>query len=211
MVLAGPGTGKTFGAILAMLNATEKSLFRPQALFLCATYDNAVQVAAKTCEMVLNGQLNVEVALFTGDTYHMFHPHRDIIIGTPNHVAEAITEYQIKVQNIKTIYFDDGDFTMASKRVLDEIINRTSARLVYLSNVAQEHVIDRMRSRPVLYCPLTIGIHTQVNPHILHYALVCSAADKLKSVKELCNLTNEENKAIIFCDVSILVYIWPIQ
>lgn len=54
------GGGKTFGAIIAILNRIDIHRLKPQALFVCATHEGAMQVAAKM--MALSVQSSITVA-----------------------------------------------------------------------------------------------------------------------------------------------------
>lgn len=53
------GGGKTFDAIIAILNRIDRHRLKPQALFVCATHEGAMQVAAKMLALAVYSKITI--------------------------------------------------------------------------------------------------------------------------------------------------------
>lgn len=139
--------------------------------FFGAMFDTAMQTAEKVLEINAMGLLGLSIAVFTGLGNNTPFIDQQTVMETPQHICAAFKER--KVRSVEDIFFDDGDFTIVSKNVVNQFVNQTSARLVYLSGVINEQEKQKMQSLgPVgYYCAYALmnGVHMDVNSSIIHY------------------------------------------
>lgn len=199
-------TGKTFGAVLMVLNNISVENQSLQAAYICLTYDGAIQVR-QIFEHISAG-MNINIKLVTKEQPAPEHLRNvQICIGTThdliNKLEMAMAANGDIVNGISLVVFDDADKSMTSEKVDQQLIKKLNrqTKIVALSS----HPIKRDLLQK-------IGNHGQANVcsvqemsnNIRHYVFCTSYELKLELFKELCKFICESNsnaQAIVFSKV----------
>ncbi|HHX56984.1 MAG TPA: DEAD/DEAH box helicase, partial [Clostridiales bacterium] len=123
-----------------------------------------------------------------------------IIIGTPGRVVELILSKKLKVHEVRTLVFDEGDqlFSREHQKEVDEIIKSTMKikQVLVFSATLQEEVEKKAKERmtdPLVIRIMDDGVQKE---NVDHFYIVCEEREKLATLRKLINI--KDMKALAF-------------
>lgn len=193
-ILSANGQGKTTAAIASMMAEIQPNDFL-QAIYFCVTFDatiQAVELIRKACgnrTEIKWAMVAPSIALPPCEDYN-------IIVGTPNDIIKKLDH--INIQNIKTVFFDDGDLTFASPKI-QQFVQRIGCRIVYLSSTIKDSVLTKLRSMAMASPKI---FRSPSVKSIAHYCeIVSNVHSKISLFKQTISLL--KIRALVFCKVHV--------
>lgn len=191
-VLSANGQGKTTAAITSMLAEIQPNNLL-QSIYFCVTFDASVQAVA-----TIRKARGTETKCILVAPSIAFPPCEDynIIVGTPNDILKKLDH--INIQNIKTVFFDDGDLTFTSPKI-QQFVEQIGCRIVYLSSTIKDSVLTKLRSMAMASPKI---FRSPSVKSIAHYCeIVSSAHSKISLFKQTISLL--KIRALVFCKVHV--------
>lgn len=206
-----PGTGKTVGIIIAMLNNIIQSNHQTQSLMFCATFDAAFQIFEYASEFIYEAGMNIELGLASKDVTHGPGVFHHALIGTPTELLEYIegVNSTVNIERIKEVYVDDGDIIITKRKMLDFLRKiSSSARIIYVSSTFN------MRARKMMdgFGPINVFSFAENEtfaPNVKHYFIPYEKEElkyfvMRKILTQMAHVQEDHGhrpQAMIFCKV----------
>ena len=197
------GTGKTLAYLLPTLQKIDVEKKETQVLILASTRELVMQIleeihiwseGSKIEGMAIIGGANVKRQL------DKLKKKPQIIIGTPGRVVELILSKKLKVHEVRTLVFDEGDqlFSREHQKEVDEIIKSTMKikQVLVFSATLQEEVEKKAKERmtdPLVIRIMDDGVQKE---NVDHFYIVCEEREKLTTLRKLINI--KDMKALAF-------------
>ncbi|XP_055326602.1 uncharacterized protein LOC129580317 [Sitodiplosis mosellana] len=133
------GGGKTFGAIIAILSRIDANRMNPQALFVCATYEAALQVAAKMLALAVRSQINITTLMANKNVQIGQKADGHIIVGTPKEIVSFSIMRNFNIEDIECIIIDDVDIVNTSDLFRSHVMGKLDRSALKMFIASQIH------------------------------------------------------------------------
>lgn len=197
------GTGKTLAYLLPTLHKIDTNKKDVQALILASSRELVMQILEEI--RIWSEGSGIERAALIGGAnvkrqLDKLKKKPQIIVGTPGRIVELIQSKKLKVHEVNTVIFDEGDqlFSSEHQKEVDQIIKSTlkSKQVFVFSATISEDVETKAKER--LTSPITIRIQQDVlrSDNLQHLYIACEEREKITTLKKLMNL--ESFKGLAF-------------
>lgn len=223
-IVCNTGTGKTLAAMIAVLNSVDTNQNKPQALYLCTTYEAAYE--AKEIMSQAARYTQVTIGLVTKGaqgTYGLFlllnfvrsnvpslklsctfSAHQGekiddhVVVGTPKEITAYVITRKFDIEKISICVCDDADEILTTQMVKTYIVDRLrSCRMIMVSATSLKSVI----SGPCTWISNSITLNCTQS----FIKTGNSVALKMEVILDVYqNLMKYGNKAIVFVSVRII-------
>ena len=197
------GTGKTLAYLLPTLQKINVEKKAVQILILASTRELVMQILEEI-NIWSEGSDIESLAVIGGANIKRqmdkLKKKPQIIVGTPGRVVELIQLKKLKVHEVKTLVFDEGDqlFSSEHQKEVDQIIKSTMKikQVLVFSATLQEEVEKKAKER--MREPLVIRIKDDggQKENVDHFYIVCEERGKLTTLRKLMNI--KDMKALAF-------------
>lgn len=203
------GTGKTAAFGLPLLQLTDTSSPKIQALVLCPTRELGQQIAKQLfrvarynperifVEAVYGGApIDVQIRALDRPTH--------IVVATPGRLIDLLERKAIDLSNIKTIVLDEADemLSMGFKDAIDTILKQTNGqRKIWLFSAtipeSLNDIIGKYMDEDAY--KVQVDIKNVVNRDIEHQYVMCiDIKDKFETLLEFLKIQGK-GRGIVFC------------
>lgn len=197
------GTGKTLAYLIPALHKIDVENKNVQVLILASSRELVMQILEEIRIWSKGSKIEAAALIGGADIKRQLEklkkkPH--IIVGTPGRVVELVQMKKLKVHEVKTIVFDEGDqlFSDEHQKEVDQIIKSTMKikQVLVFSATLQEEVEKKAKER--MADPLVIRIKDGgiQKENVDHFYIVCEEREKLTILRKLMNIKNM--KALAF-------------
>lgn len=208
--LAQTGTGKTAAFGLPLLELTDESLRKPQALVLAPTRELGLQIANDLENFSEKFKPFNIVAVYGGasisEQIRKVKRGAQIIVATPGRLIDLIDREAIDLSAIRFVVLDEADemLNMGFKDDLDKILSFTpdSKKTWLFSATMPREVRAIMKNYMSSPFELTVGEQNTGNANIEHHYVVVSEKDRYLALKRILDYT-PEIFGLIFCRTRI--------
>lgn len=203
------GTGKTAAFGLPLLQATDSSSEKIQALVLCPTRELGQQIAKALFRIARYNPERIFVeAVYGGEPIEIqirnLNRPTHIVVATPGRLIDLLERKAISLKNVKTIVLDEADemLSMGFKANIDTILEQTNGhRNIWLfSATIPESLTEIIRSyMDEDAYKVQVDLKNVVNRDIEHQYVQCiDTKDKLNTLLEFLR-TQGKGRGIVFC------------
>jgi superfamily II DNA/RNA helicase len=197
------GTGKTLAYLLPALQKIDVEKKDVQILILASTRELVMQILEEI--RIWSEGSGIEGTAIIGGAnvkrqLDKLKKKPQIIVGTPGRVVELIQLKKLKVHEVRTIVFDEGDqlFSSEHQKEVDKIITSTMKikQILVFSATLQEEVEKKAKER--MTDPLVIRIMGDdvQKGNVDHFYIACEEREKLTTLRKLMNIN--DMKALAF-------------
>jgi len=180
------GTGKTLAYLIPALHKIDVENKNVQVLILASSRELVMQILEEIRIWSKGSKIEAAALIGGADIKRQLEklkkkPH--IIVGTPGRVVELVQMKKLKVHEVKTIVFDEGDqlFSDEHQKEVDQIIKSTMKikQVLVFSATLQEEVEKKAKER--MADPLVIRIKDGgiQKENVDHFYIVCEEREKL--------------------------------
>ncbi|MES2592671.1 MAG: DEAD/DEAH box helicase [Bacteroidota bacterium] len=203
------GTGKTAAFGLPLLQATDTSSSKIQALVLCPTRELGQQIAKQLFRIARYNPNRIFVeAVYGGEPIevqirNLARPTH-IVVATPGRLIDLLERKAISLKDVKTIVLDEADemLSMGFKANIDTILKQTNGhRHTWLfSATIPESLSEIIRTyMDEDAYKVEVDVKNVVNRDIEHQYVQCiDTKDKLNTLLEFLR-TQGKGRGIVFC------------
>ena len=205
VALAQTGTGKTAAFGLPLLEQTDPSQKKVQALVLAPTRELCIQISndlknfskyLKTRVVPVYGGEDIRTQLKQLDTTPQ------IIVATPGRLIDLIDRGQIKLDAIRSLVLDEADemLNMGFKEDIETILSTTpDTRRTTLFSATMPAEIARIAKKYMKeYTEITVGNRNAGSDNVSHIFYVSQAKQRYLVLKRIVDL-NPDIYGIVFC------------
>lgn len=203
------GTGKTAAFGLPLLQATDTSIDKIQALVLCPTRELGQQIAKQLFRIARYNPNRIFVeAVYGGEPIELqirnLKRPTHIVVATPGRLIDLLERKAISLKDVKTIVLDEADemLSMGFKANIDTILEQTNGhRNIWLfSATIPESLTEIIRSyMDEDAYKVEVDVKNVVNRDIEHQYVQCiDNKDKLDTLLEFLR-TQGKGRGIVFC------------
>ncbi len=203
------GTGKTAAFGLPLLQATDTSSDKIQALVLCPTRELGQQIAKQLFRIARYNPNRIFVeAVYGGEPIELqirnLNRPTHIVVSTPGRLIDLLERKAISLKDVKTIVLDEADemLSMGFKDNIDTILEQTNGqRDIWLfSATIPESLTEIIRSyMDEDAYKVQVDVKNVVNRDIEHQYVQCiDNKDKLNTLLEFLR-TQGKGRGIVFC------------
>lgn len=201
------GTGKTAAFGLPMLQRIDARKKQVQGLILCPTRELGQQIAKQLfkftkysakifCEAVYGGEkIDIQINRLARPTH--------IIVATPGRLIDLVNRNAVDLSHVETIVLDEADemLSMGFKKELNQIlrfVESAKSKWLFSATLPQgiKHIISDHLSEDAV--KIEISGKEVVNKKISHQFVVCDEVNKLHTLLQFLNET-EEDRGVVFC------------
>ena len=201
------GTGKTLAFLLPLMNGSIKG--SGISLILVPTRELALQITEEA-ESVNIHSLNI-LTIYGGRGYEeqlkKVQGKVDIIVATPGRLLDFIDKDLVKMDNIKTVVFDEADqmLMLGFRKELDELIKRLPRKRQTLCFSATMDPAVKKLAYAVTKNPIVVQV--QEKDHSKNLKKMVVETTKRGKLDALCTILNETQPfmAIIFARTKLRV------
>ena len=201
------GTGKTLAFLLPLMNGSIKG--SGISLILVPTRELALQITEEA-ESVNIHSLNI-LTIYGGRGYEeqlkKVQGKVDIIVATPGRLLDFIDKDLVKMDNIKTVVFDEADqmLMLGFRKELDELIKRLPRKRQTLCFSATMDPAVKKLAYAVTKNPVVVQV--QEKDHSKNLKKMVVETTKRGKLDALCTILNETQPfmAIIFARTKLRV------
>lgn len=201
------GTGKTLAFLLPLMNGSIKG--NGISLILVPTRELALQITEEA-ESVNIHSLNI-LTIYGGRGYEeqlkKVQGKVDIIVATPGRLLDFIDKDLVKMDNIKTVVFDEADqmLMLGFRKELDELIKRLPRKRQTLCFSATMDPAVKKLAYAVTKNPVVVQV--QEKDHSKNLKKMVVETTKRGKLDALCTILNETQPfmAIIFARTKLRV------
>nr|WP_259548062.1 DEAD/DEAH box helicase [Heyndrickxia oleronia] len=196
------GTGKTLAYVLPLLEKLNTDNKNIQTIILAPSRELVMQILQEIQNWASGS--GILAASFIGGAnvkrqLEKLKKKPHIIVGTPGRIFELIKQKKIKMHEVKTIVFDEGDQLLTSENMqtITGIIKATLSerQLLLFSATLQEQTIHS--AQMLMKEPEIINIKTSENKaKVEHIYFVCEERDKMEILAKLNRV--ESMQALVF-------------
>lgn len=191
-----PSTGKTTAMIFSMISHCNENLTETQVLCFAPTFEATQQLEEMTVQMskftkVTCSTINYNKA-WDGDKTH-------ILIGTSLELVKLVSEHSL-LKYVKLICFDDADFTLPFHTVSSGVLNRSSAKRLFITSSLNKDVL-RLSNQGVIHNALKVfkvDKKDLLKIPVDHLLIGTTRDEKFESLLKILNVMRSEDRAIIF-------------
>lgn len=206
VALAQTGTGKTAGFGLPLLQLTDSSVQKIQALVLSPTRELCIQISndLKNFSKYIKGMKIVPV--YGGENivtqFKQLDVPPQILVATPGRLIDLIERGKVKLSNIRYLVLDEADemlnmgFQEDIERILQEIPENRRTLLFSatmpkeIANIAKKYMRNSVE--------IAIGRKNSGTENVEHIYYMVQAKDRYNCLKRVVDI-NPDIYAIIFC------------
>lgn len=206
VALAQTGTGKTAGFGLPLLQLTDSSVKKIQALVLSPTRELCIQISndLKNFSKYINGMKIVPV--YGGENivsqFKQLDVPPQILVATPGRLIDLIERGKVNLSAIKYLVLDEADemlnmgFQEDIERILEEIPEERRTLLFSatmpkeIANIAKKYMRNSVE--------IAIGRKNSGTENVEHVYYMVQAKDRYNCLKRVVDI-NPDIYAIIFC------------
>lgn len=203
------GTGKTAAFGLPLLQATDTSIDKIQALVLCPTRELGQQIAKQLFRIARYNPNRIFVeAVYGGEPIEQqirnLNRPTHIVVATPGRLIDLLERKAISLKDVKTIVLDEADemLSMGFKANIDTILEQTNGqRDIWLfSATVPESLTQIIHSyMDEDAYKVQVDVKNVVNRDIEHQYVQCiDTKDKLNTLLEFLR-TQGKGRGIVFC------------
>ncbi len=203
------GTGKTAAFGLPLLQATDTSSEKIQALVLCPTRELGQQIAKQLFRIARYNPERIFVeAVYGGEPIEIqikrLNRPTHIVVSTPGRLIDLLERKAISLKNVKTIVLDEADemLSMGFKDSIDTILEQTNGqRYIWLfSATIPESLTEIIKAyMDEDAYKVYVDVKNIVNRDIEHQYVQCiDTKDKLETLLEFLR-TQGKGRGIVFC------------
>lgn len=205
VALAQTGTGKTAAFGLPLLEQTDPSQKKVQALVLAPTRELCIQISndlknfskyLKTRVVPVYGGEDIRTQLKQLDTTPQ------IIVATPGRLIDLIDRGKIKLDAIRSLVLDEADemLNMGFKEDIETILSTTpDTRRTTLFSATMPAEIARIAKKYMKeYTEITVGNRNSGSDNVSHIFYVSQAKQRYLVLKRIVDL-NPDIYGIVFC------------
>lgn len=197
------GTGKTLAYLLPALQKIDVEKKEVQILILASTRELVMQILEEI-RIWSEGSGIERTAIIGGANVKRqldkLKEKPQIIVGTPGRVVELIQSKKLKVHEVRTVVFDEGDqlFSCEHQKEVDQIIKSTMKikQVLVFSATLQEEVEIKAKERmadPLVIRIMGDGVQKE---NVDHFYIACEEREKLTTLRKLMNI--KDMKALAF-------------
>lgn len=186
------GTGKTAGAITAIVNQLQNNNDL-QSLFFCTTFDASCQAVT-----MIRDRTTCTCAMVSASKAPMLSEF-NIIVGTPNDILNFIEDRKIELKNIRTVCFDDGDLTCTYPKVHAFLarLHEFNSRVIYVAPTISEKLQAKLAMAPIGFGFIRTYQATGLGS-LKHFCQIETRNDpKIESIKQTMKFLKQQ--VVIFC------------
>ncbi|HSV87009.1 MAG TPA: DEAD/DEAH box helicase [Bacteroidales bacterium] len=206
IALAQTGTGKTAAFGVPLVQMTDVSVNRPQALVLCPTRELCIQITADLLSFAVNvpglnilpvyGGASIETQL------RQLKKGTQIIVATPGRLNDLIRRKAVMMEQIGTVVLDEADemLNMGFEESIAEILRwlPSSRRTLLFSATMPLDVAKIARKYMKTPVEVTIGTRNAVSANVTHVVYQVNGRYKYESLKRIVDF-EPDIFGIVFC------------
>lgn len=197
------GTGKTLTYLLPALQKIDVGKKEIQVLILASSRELVMQILEEIRIWSEGSKIERAAIIGGADVKRQLDKLKkkpQIIVGTPGRVVELILSKKLKVHEVRTVVFDEGDqlFSPEHQKEVDQIIKSTMKikQVLVFSATLQEEVERKAKERmtdPLVIRIMDDGVQKE---NVDHFYIVCEEREKLTTLRKLMNI--KDMKALAF-------------
>lgn len=206
MIASAPtGTGKTLAYLLPILEKIDPTVAHIQAMILASSHELVMQIHSEIQKWA-NGSEIKSLPLIGGANIKRqienLKKKQQIIVGTPGRIQELLKMKKLKLHQVKTIVFDEGDQLLVDEHMqaIDDIVRATKSKrqIVLFSATLPDYT--KQLANDLMQNPETIVISYDQNfsSKVEHLYFVCEERDKIELLRKIARMDNV--KALAFAN-----------
>ncbi|WP_273853188.1 DEAD/DEAH box helicase [Guptibacillus spartinae] len=207
LVEAPTGTGKTLAFLLPIMQKLDPTKKNTQAIILAPTRELAMQVF-EVAQKFLQGSEMTAASMIGGAAIKRqldkLKKHPQLIIGTPNRIAELIEMKKLKMNEVRTIVADEADQVLHPSTMEDVSYICQSAlrdcQLLFFSATLSDKVLMQAKKLSDNPSVLSIKATAEAKKAINHSYYVTNRREKPELLRKLAR--KEGVKALAFVNNS---------
>ena len=207
LVEAPTGTGKTLAYLLPIIQNLDPNKKNTQAIVLAPTRELAMQVF-EVSQVFLKGSGMTAASMIGGAAIKRqldkLKKHPQLIVGTPNRIAELIDMKKLKMNEVKTIVADEADQVLHPSTIEDvSYISQSALRdcqLLFFSATLSDKVLTQAKKLSDNPSVLSIKATDEEKKVIDHSYYVTNRREKPELLRKLAR--KEGVKALAFVNNS---------
>lgn len=206
VALAQTGTGKTAGFGLPLLQLTDSSVNKIQALVLSPTRELCIQISndLKNFAKYIKGMKIVPV--YGGESivtqFRQLDVPPQILVATPGRLIDLIERKKVDLSNIKHLVLDEADemLNMGFQEDIERILQETpeERRTLLFSATMPKEIANIAKKYMKNSVEIAIGRKNSGTENVEHIYYMVQAKDRYNCLKRVVDI-NPDIYAIIFC------------
>ncbi|WP_078592478.1 DEAD/DEAH box helicase [Evansella clarkii] len=204
------GTGKTLAYLLPVLDKIDPEKKDAQAVIMASSRELVMQVLEEV-RIWTEGRGIERAALIGGANVkrqlEKLKKKPQVIVGTPGRISELLKTKKLKVHEVKTLVFDEGDqlFSREHQQSVDQIIKATlkDRQILVFSATLNKETEEKAKERMSQPEVVRIGQEAAMSDKVEHIYIPVEQREKITTLRKIMNL--EGMKALAFSnDVNLL-------
>ncbi|MBU9713595.1 DEAD/DEAH box helicase [Evansella tamaricis] len=188
------GTGKTLAYLLPILTKIDPNRKEAQTLILASSRELVMQILEEV--RIWSEGSGIERAALIGGAnvkrqLDKLKKKPQVIVGTPGRIVELINMKKLKIHEVKTVVFDEGDQLFSNEHVkaVDQILKATmrDKQVLVFSATVGEEVEEKAKARMNDPEVIKAQVDEKLPASIDHVYIVCEERDKITTLKKLMN------------------------
>jgi len=206
VALAQTGTGKTAAFGLPLVQKTDHSINKPQALILSPTRELCIQITKDIKDFSRNQHQISTLAIYGGSSINAqiktLKKGVQIIAATPGRLLDLLRRGKIDTSAIKTVVLDEADelLNMGFQNDLNAIFDTLPKHYkTWLFSATMPNSVERIANR-YMDNPIrkTVGTRNAGADNVTHKYVVAASRDRYEALTRLIDV-NPDMYGIVFC------------
>lgn len=206
VALAQTGTGKTAAFGLPLVQKTDHSINKPQALVLSPTRELCIQITKDIKDFSSNQHQISTLAVYGGSSINKqiqtLKRGVQIIAATPGRLLDLLRRGKIDTSAIKTVVLDEADelLNMGFQNDLNAIFDTLPKNYkTWLFSATMPNSVERIANR-YMDNPIrkTVGTRNAGSDNVTHKYVVAASRNRYEALTRLIDV-NSDMYGIIFC------------
>lgn len=206
VALAQTGTGKTAAFGLPLVQKTDPSINKPQALVLSPTRELCIQITKDIKDFSRNQQQISTLAIYGGSSINAqiktLKRGVQIIAATPGRLLDLLRRGKIDTSAIQTVVLDEADelLNMGFQNDLNAIFDTLPKHYkTWLFSATMPNSVERIANR-YMDKPIrkTVGTRNAGAENVTHKYITVSSHDRYEALTRLIDI-NPDMYGIVFC------------
>ncbi|MBR3518890.1 MAG: DEAD/DEAH box helicase [Paludibacteraceae bacterium] len=206
VALAQTGTGKTAGFGLPLLQLTDSSVNKIQALVLSPTRELCIQISNDLKKFAKYIQGMKIVPVYGGESivtqFRQLDVPPQILVATPGRLIDLIERKKVDLSGIKHLVLDEADemLNMGFQEDIERILEETpeERRTLLFSATMPKEIANIAKKYMKNSVEIAIGRKNSGTENVEHIYYMVQAKDRYNCLKRLVDI-NPDIYAIIFC------------
>ncbi|KGP73267.1 DEAD/DEAH box helicase [Pontibacillus yanchengensis] len=197
------GSGKTLAYLLPLLDKIDFNQKQVQIVILASSHELVMQIHQEVQKWTEGSNIKSTTLIGGANVKRQIEKLKkkpQVVIGTPGRVLELINQKKLKMHEVKTVVFDEGDQLLIPEHqdTIERIVKSTlrERQLLLFSATVSEHV--QRKAKEMMDDPEIINVQQGEGnqPEVEHAYIPCEAREKVDTLRKVIHAI--DGKALAF-------------